>query len=110
MWSPLSIRGEITRELRTVSKDSKAHAALWWIYIKLLKRYRLLQGRAMFHQCITLLDLLTLHLKLDSQDNPLPGNEPCNAVDAIPMRHDICCRDNDTPTGKRECDRKGQRS
>ena len=22
------------------------------------------------------------------------------------MRHDICCRDNDTPTEKRECDRK----
>ena len=22
------------------------------------------------------------------------------------MRHDICYRDNDTPTGKRECDRK----
>ena len=47
-----------------------------------------------------------LHLQLDSQDNPLPGNEPCNAVDAISMRHDICYRDNDTPTGKRECDRK----
>ena len=47
-----------------------------------------------------------LHLQLDSQDNPLPGNEPCNAVDAVSMRHDICDRDNDTPAGKRECDRK----
>ena len=47
-----------------------------------------------------------LHLQLDSQDNPLPGNEPYNAVDAISMRHDICYRGNDTPTGKRECDRK----
>ena len=24
-----------------------------------------------------------LHLQLDQQDNPLPGNEPYNAVDAI---------------------------
>ena len=47
-----------------------------------------------------------LHLQLDSQDNPLPGEEPCNAVDAISMHHDICYRDNDTPAGKRECDRK----
>ena len=47
-----------------------------------------------------------LHLQLDSKDNPLPGNEPHNAVDAISMRHDICYRDNDTPAGKRECDRK----
>ena len=47
-----------------------------------------------------------LHLQLDSQDNPLPGNEPYNAFDAISMRHDICYRDNDTPARKRECDRK----
>ena len=46
-----------------------------------------------------------LHL-LDLKDNPLPGNEPYNAVDSISMHHDICCRDNDTPAGKRECDRK----
>ena len=47
-----------------------------------------------------------LHLQLDSQDNPLPGNEPYNVVDAISMRHDICYRDKDTSVGKRECDRK----
>ena len=47
-----------------------------------------------------------LHLQLDSKDNPLPGNEPYNAVDNISMDHDICYRDNDTPAGKRECDRK----
>ena len=47
-----------------------------------------------------------LHLQLDSKDNPLPRNEPYNAVDAISMHHDICYRDNDTPAGKRECDRK----
>ena len=45
-----------------------------------------------------------LHLQLDSKDNPLPGNEPCNAVDSISLHHDICYRDN--PTGKHECDRK----
>ena len=44
-----------------------------------------------------------LHLQLDPQDNPLPGNEPYNAVDAISMRHDICYRDN--PVGKHECNR-----
>ena len=47
-----------------------------------------------------------LNLQLDSKDNPLPGNEPYNAVDAISMRHGICYRDIDTPAGKRECDRK----
>ena len=45
-----------------------------------------------------------LHLQLDSKDNPLSGNEPYNAVDAIPMHHDICYRDNDTPAGNHECD------
>ena len=44
-----------------------------------------------------------LHLQLDPQVNPLPGNEP---YDAISMRHDICYRDNETSAGKRECDRK----
>ena len=47
-----------------------------------------------------------LHLQLDSKDNPLPGNEQYNAVDTISMRHDICYGDNDTPAGKRECNRK----
>ena len=45
-----------------------------------------------------------LYLQLDSKDNPLPGNEPYYAVDAISMRRDTCYRDN--PTGKHECDRK----
>ena len=30
-----------------------------------------------------------LHLQLDSKDNPLPGNEPYNAVDDISMHHAI---------------------
>ena len=47
-----------------------------------------------------------LHLQLDSKDNPLPGNESYHAVDNISMQHNICYRDNDTPAGKRECDRK----
>ena len=45
-----------------------------------------------------------LPLQLDSKDNPLPGNEPYNAVDSISLHHGICYRDN--PTGKHECDRK----
>ena len=47
-----------------------------------------------------------LALQLDSQDNPLRGNEPYNGVDTISMRHGTCYRHNDTPDGKRECDRK----
>ena len=47
-----------------------------------------------------------LHLQLDSQDNPLPGEELYNAVNAISMHHDICYRLNDTAAGKRECDLK----
>ena len=46
------------------------------------------------------------HLQLVSKDNPLPENEPYNAVDAISMRHEIFHQDNDTPAGKRQCDRK----
>ena len=45
-----------------------------------------------------------LYLQLDSKNNPLPGNEPYNDVDATSMRHDICYRDN--LEGKSECDRK----
>ena len=30
-----------------------------------------------------------LHLQLDSNDRPLPGQEPYNAVDAIDMHHAI---------------------
>ena len=44
--------------------------------------------------------------QIDTKDNPLPGNEPYNAVDSISMYHDICYRDYDTPVGKGECDRK----
>ena len=45
-----------------------------------------------------------LHEQLDEYDQPLPGQEPYNAVDAISMRHDICYRDNNTKEGKHECD------
>ena len=34
-----------------------------------------------------------LHKQLDANDNPLPGQEPFNAVDQISMHHDICYRD-----------------
>ena len=42
--------------------------------------------------------------QLDEHDQPLPGQELYNAVDAISMRHDICNRDNDTVVGKHKCD------
>src|SRR5215470_6160941 len=44
-----------------------------------------------------------LHEQLDENDNPLPGQEPYNQVDAIAMRHDICYRDHEDD--KHGCDR-----
>ena len=45
-----------------------------------------------------------LHEQLDEYDQPLAGQGPYNAVDAISMRHDICYRDNETKEGKHACD------
>ena len=45
-----------------------------------------------------------LHEQLDENDEPIAGQEPYNAVDAISMRHDICYRDNNTKEGKLNCD------
>ena len=42
--------------------------------------------------------------QLDENDQPLLGQEPYNAVDAISMRHDICYSDNNTKEGKHQCD------
>ena len=47
-----------------------------------------------------------LDAQLDENDIPIVGQEPFNGVDAVSMHHDICYRDNDTKTGKRECDDK----
>ena len=47
-----------------------------------------------------------LHEQLDENDQPIPGQEPYNAVDAISMRHDICYRDNNGKEGKLNCDDK----
>ena len=48
-----------------------------------------------------------LDKQLDENDQPIPGQEPYNAVDAISMRHDICYRDNaDKKGGKHQCDDK----
>ena len=41
--------------------------------------------------------------QLDANNNPLPGQEPYNAVDAISLKHDICYRDN---KNKHLCDDK----
>ena len=45
-----------------------------------------------------------LHEEQYEDDQPLPGQEPYNAVNAIPMHHDICYRDNNTKKGKHKCD------
>ena len=45
-----------------------------------------------------------LHEQLDEDDQPLPGQKPYNAVDAISMHHDICYRDNSTKERKHKCD------
>ena len=43
--------------------------------------------------------------QLDENDQPLPGEEPYNAVDATSMRHDICYRDHGGKIhGKQKCD------
>lgn len=48
-----------------------------------------------------------LDKQLDENDQPIPGQEPYNAVDAISMRHDICYRDHaDEKGGKHQCDGK----
>ena len=47
-----------------------------------------------------------LDKQLDENDQPLLGQEPYNAVDAISMRHDICYRDNNSKEGKHKCDDK----
>ena len=45
-----------------------------------------------------------LDKQLDEYDQPLPGEEPFNAVDTISMKHDICYRDNNDKKGKHKCD------
>ena len=45
-----------------------------------------------------------LDKQLDENDQPVPGQESYNAVDAIAMNHDICYRDNSTKKGKQDCD------
>ena len=48
-----------------------------------------------------------LNEQLDEHDQPVAGQEPYNAVDAISMRHDICYRDNgNVKDGKHKCDDK----
>ena len=43
--------------------------------------------------------------QLDEDDQPLPGQQPYNAVDAISMKHDICYRDSgSSKSGKHKCD------
>ena len=46
-----------------------------------------------------------LEKQLDENDQPLPGQEPFNQVDAIALKHDICYRDNDNKQGKLNCDK-----
>ena len=46
-----------------------------------------------------------LDKQLDENDQPLPGQEPYNQVDAIAMKHDSCYWDNDYKQGKLKCDK-----
>ena len=45
-----------------------------------------------------------LDQQLDEHDQPIKGQEPYNAVDAISLHHDICYRDH--PNDKHACDDK----
>ncbi|CAK8690379.1 unnamed protein product [Clavelina lepadiformis] len=59
------------------------------------------------------LSIASLVAMLDANDQPLPGQEPFNQVDAIVMKHDICYRDigkangnfNDSKKGELKCDK-----
>ena len=43
--------------------------------------------------------------QMDENDNPVPGQEPFNRVDALSMCHNICYRDfGATKSGKHKCD------
>ena len=46
-----------------------------------------------------------LEEQLDANDQPLPGQEPYNQIDAIALKHDICYRDNNNKQGKLKCDK-----
>ena len=46
-----------------------------------------------------------LEKQLDANDQPLPGQEPYNQIDAIALKHDICYRDNNNKQGKLKCDK-----
>ena len=46
-----------------------------------------------------------LDKQLDANDQPLPGQEPYNQVDAIALKHDICYRDAHNKQGKLKCDK-----
>ena len=45
-----------------------------------------------------------VHEQLDEYDQPVPEQEPYNAVDAVSMRYDICYRDINSKDGKHKCD------
>ena len=44
--------------------------------------------------------------QLDENDIPILGQQPFNGVDEISMHHDICYRDNNSKSGKQQCDDK----
>ena len=46
-----------------------------------------------------------LEKQLDANDQPLPGQEPYNQIDAIALKLDICYRDNNNKQGKLKCDK-----
>ena len=46
-----------------------------------------------------------LEEQLDANDQPLPGQELYNQIDAIALKHDTCYRDNNNKQGKLKCDK-----
>ena len=46
-----------------------------------------------------------LEEQLDANDQPLPGQEPYNQIDAIALKHDICYRNNNNKEEKLKCDK-----
>ena len=52
-----------------------------------------------------LFQVISTQEKLGANNQPLPGQEPYNQIDAISPKHDICYRDNNNKQEKLKCDK-----
>ena len=95
---------DITNERWTFSNDFKSYAALWWIYNKVIGKIQFKPKKALFYHNITLLDLITRYI-YNWIHKIIHYCERNHTMQLWLFQCAICYRDNDTPSGKRECDR-----